>query len=249
MSAPDASASGSQGPSTVSTIALASAALAALLPPLGIAGIQLDALPPMTGFMIFAGGCALGGIVTLVLGLIALFVTRGGGDPQGRRMAWAATVLGGGLVLLLAASGSGGSGLPPINDITTNLDEPPSFAGDPADRGRDMSYPADFVPQVREAYPDLQSMRVNDAPAKAFARVEATAEQLGWEITRSDAVKGELEASDTTRIFKFVDDVVVRVRPSLVGSEIDLRSKSRDGRGDIGANAARIRAFVSAYGR
>jgi uncharacterized protein (DUF1499 family) len=46
-----------------------------------------------------------------------------------------------------------------------------------------------------------------------------------------------------TRIFRFVDDIVVRVRPSNGGSIVDVRSKSRDGRGDMGANAARIRAF------
>ena len=52
-------------------------------------------------------------------------------------------------------------------------------------------------------------------------------------------------SAGTTRIFRFVDDVVVRVRPAEGGGAIvDVRSKSRDGRGDLGANAARIRAFA-----
>ena len=54
---------------------------------------------------------------------------------------------------------------------------------------------------------------------------------------------GHLEAFETTRVFRFVDDVVVRITPIATGSRIDLRSKSRDGRGDLGANAARIRAL------
>jgi uncharacterized protein (DUF1499 family) len=43
-----------------------------------------------------------------------------------------------------------------------------------------------------------------------------------------------------------VDDIRVRVRPSGEGSVVDVRSKSRVGRGDVGANAARIRAFEQA---
>ncbi|MBW2399988.1 MAG: DUF1499 domain-containing protein, partial [Deltaproteobacteria bacterium] len=40
-----------------------------------------------------------------------------------------------------------------------------------------------------------------------------------------------------------VDDIVVRVRRDGADSIVDVRSKSRDGRGDMGANAARIRLF------
>jgi len=58
-----------------------------------------------------------------------------------------------------------------------------------------------------------------------------------------DAAGGRLEAYDVTSIFGFVDDVVVRVRPAEGGSVVDVRSRSRDGKGDVGANAARIRAF------
>ena len=47
-------------------------------------------------------------------------------------------------------------------------------------------------------------------------------------------------------MFHFVDDISVRIRPAAGGSRIDIRSKSRDGQGDIGANAARIRTFRDA---
>ena len=52
-----------------------------------------------------------------------------------------------------------------------------------------------------------------------------------------------VEAYDVTAVFQFVDDVVIRVRPAGDGSVVDLRSNSRVGGGDLGANAARIRAF------
>mgnify|MGYP000510025812 CR=1 FL=1 len=75
------------------------------------------------------------------------------------------------------------------------------------------------------------------------ADVRAAAERLGWVVAAEDPTTGHLEATDTTRFFRFVDDVVVRVRPDGSGSIVDIRSKSRDGRGDLGANAARIRAL------
>ena len=52
------------------------------------------------------------------------------------------------------------------------------------------------------------------------------------------------EAAVTSPTFLFVDDIVVRVRPEGDGSRIDVRSKSRDGKGDLGMNAKRIRAFA-----
>ena len=68
---------------------------------------------------------------------------------------------------------------------------------------------------------------------------------LGWEVVSADAAAGTLLARQTTKVFRFVDDVVVRVRPADGGGAlVDVRSKSRDGRGDMGVNAARIRAFA-----
>jgi uncharacterized protein (DUF1499 family) len=66
-----------------------------------------------------------------------------------------------------------------------------------------------------------------------------------WTITQADPGAGTIEAVATTRVFGFQDDIVIRVRPDGDGaSRVDMRSKSRDGQGDIGTNAARIRAFV-----
>jgi uncharacterized protein (DUF1499 family) len=65
----------------------------------------------------------------------------------------------------------------------------------------------------------------------------------------ADAREGRIEATDTTRWFGFKDDVVIRVRPHEAGSRVDVRSKSRVGRGDAGTNAARIREFRSELSR
>ncbi|TMA41924.1 MAG: DUF1499 domain-containing protein, partial [Deltaproteobacteria bacterium] len=62
-----------------------------------------------------------------------------------------------------------------------------------------------------------------------------------------DGASGTIEAVATTRVFGFQDDIAIRVRADgSAASRVDVRSKSRDGKGDLGANAARIRAYVMA---
>lgn len=212
---------------------------------LGPVLIQLGAVEPLFGFQAFFGLGLLLGLLALVLAPFALRATRDRAGRSGRGLAWLGFGCGALLVAVLFVAARPGAGLPPINDISTDLVDPPAFASDPAERGRDMSYPADFVPQAQAAYPDLAPIRVSSEPARALALAEETARGLGWEVVRSDPAAGTLLARQTTRIFRFVDDVVVRVRPVEGGGAIvDVRSKSRDGRGDLGANAARIRAFA-----
>ena len=231
--------------SKVATTAVAIAAVSLALPALGVLGIQIGLLAPMTGFYLFGAGALLGGVISLLLGIVGTVLTRGGSDPDGRTRSL--TAAGGGAALLgvVVLAGSPAGDLPSINDITTNLADPPAFAADPAERGRDMGYPAEFVPQVQKAYADLHPIAMTEAPAAAFDKALAAAESLGWEVTLSDAAAGTFEATDATAIFKFVDDVAVRVRAAQDGAVLDVRSKSRDGQGDIGANAARIRAFAA----
>ena len=216
----------------------------------GVLGANLGFLEPMQGFSAYAMGGLAGGIFSTVVALIGLFLTRGGSDPAGRQKALIGLMIA--LALPIAVLGPAavvGGDAPPINDITTDLADPPAFADASlvADyRNRDMSYPAEFVPIVEENYADLAPLRVADLPMAAFVRAELAAEGLGWEIVAKDGDAMAFYAKDVTGLFKFVDDVVVRVRPDGAGSKIDVRSKSRDGRGDFGANATRIRALLSA---
>jgi uncharacterized protein (DUF1499 family) len=82
---------------------------------------------------------------------------------------------------------------------------------------------------------------------QAFEKALELARQMGWEIVAADAATGRIEATDTTRWFGFKDDVVIRIENSADGSRMDIRSKSRVGRSDVGANAARIREFTRAF--
>ena len=197
------------------------------------------------------GGALLGGLLGAILSLVGIVVTRGGRDPVGRQKAWSGLAIGLGLVLavLAGAAGSGGGGAPPINDVSTDLEDPPAFAPAsvvPEYAGRDMAYPAEFVPIVRAGYPDLAPL-VTDAPVEAtWARALEAAGELGFEIVARNDPSHTFDAREATFLFRFVDDVVVRVRPEGSGSRVDVRSKSRDGRGDLGANARRIERFLTA---
>ena len=112
---------------------------------------------------------------------------------------------------------------PPINDIATDAESP----------------------EQREAYPDVGPILMKEGREKAFARASAAADALGWEIVAREPAAGRIEAVATTPWFGFEDDVLVRVAEVPGGSRIDVRSKSRVGRGDAGTNAKRIREFLA----
>ncbi len=62
---------------------------------------------------------------------------------------------------------------------------------------------------------------------------------------QSSAVRdGIIEAVARTPILGFRDDVVVRIRPTIDGVRIDVRSASRYGRHDLGTNAKRVRSLI-----
>jgi uncharacterized protein (DUF1499 family) len=135
--------------------------------------------------------------------------------------------------------------VPAIHDITTDVDDPPeirALAGVPE---RSLTYDRDNVPQQRAAYADIETIATDQPADVVFRRALEVAAELGWDVVDSDPPR-RFQAVDTTLWFGFEDDVVVRVRPFGIGSVIDLRSASRVGRSDIGANAARIRAFRDA---
>jgi uncharacterized protein (DUF1499 family) len=214
--------------------------LALLLFGLGPAGATLGVLAPMVGFAMFALGGILGLLVLVWGGLRAV---RGKGGWLGAALGLAVT----GVFLSVALPGRS---YPPYNDFTTDVGDPPAFvqAGNlPGNRGRDMSYPGGKVTEAqRAAYPDLRPLDLDVPPAEAFALVRDRARQVrGWTIGFEDASSGIVEGVATSAVFQFQDDFVIRVRRRAGGSRIDMRSKSRDGRGDIGANAQRIRDFFA----
>lgn len=138
--------------------------------------------------------------------------------------------------------------VPPIHDISTDTGNPPAFVAILPLRAGSQN-PPDYAgesvaAQQREAYPDIVPLDLDIGADAAFALALEAARASGWEIVDADPAAGRIEAVATTFWFGFRDDVVVRVTAHDAGSRIDVRSKSRVGRGDAGANALRIRAFL-----
>jgi uncharacterized protein (DUF1499 family) len=235
--------------SRVATISLVLGVVGAAAFAAGPALAQLEAASALTAFRVFGIGLLLG-LLALLFGAIGLWRTRPVTGRRGRGPALVGTALGLLPVAVVAAVVGSAGRAPAINDITTNPDDPPRFRAaqtDDANTGRDLSYPGEaFARAQRSGYPDLAPIRVAGAPDEVYRRCLTVAQDLGWELTVEDPATGVFEAIDVTSIFRFVDDIAVRVRAAGDGTVVDVRSKSRDGKGDLGANATRIRAFRDA---
>ncbi|MCE8021029.1 DUF1499 domain-containing protein [Halomonas sp. MCCC 1A11036] len=140
---------------------------------------------------------------------------------------------------------------PPIHDITTDTENPPAFEALAAAREaapNAVEYPGEaFARQQHEAYPDIEPLVLELPLGLARDVAEAAVLDLGWEIADNSLTR--LEATDTTTWFGFKDDVSIRLTETGEGVRIDVRSASRLGRGDMGANAARIRDYFEAIER
>jgi uncharacterized protein (DUF1499 family) len=238
--------------SRIAQLAILAAAISGLLFVGAPLLVKLDALESFLGFRLFLLGGALG-LLALLFGLISLYTTRPAKGRAGRKLALCAALVGALVVGALGWAASRSGAVPPINDITTDFADPPQFtalAREAPNAGRDMSYPGEeFASQQRAGYPDLAPIPFLGPPDRAFAAAKMAIESFGWKVVSADEAAGTIEATDTSRIFRFVDDIVIRIRPQPTGAIVDMRSKSREGRGDLGANAARIRRLSEALAR
>ncbi len=207
---------------------------------IGPLAAHFGVVPPFAGFVAFV----LGGVVGLFNSVAGVVTLRRGA----RNRAFATIALSLIPALVLAFASASGLGKPAINDITSDLAEPPNLLyaqTQPGNLGRDMVYPEAFKDSVRSAYPDLKPLTLPEPPDVVFARALRVAQQRpGWEIAFVNGMGRVFEGVATSALFGFRDDFVVRVRPDGTGSVVDMRSKSRDGKGDLGVNAGRIRSFL-----
>jgi uncharacterized protein (DUF1499 family) len=206
---------------------------------------HFELVPPLAGFGVFAVGLLLS-LLCLLCGLLALVL-----GPAGTRSSTGGGMLPAILVLLTVYVASGAGQNPPrINDITTDTVNPPLFVRAqtlPENAGRDMAYPgADFARQQQEGYGEIAPLTLSLPADETFKRVAAAARSTpGWVITREDPAARALEGYDTSKLFRFKDDFVIEVRDANAQSLVEMRSKSRNGKGDVGVNAKRIRDFLT----
>lgn len=200
-----------------------------------------------TGFAILKWG-AYGALAAVVFTVVAALMRRDAGRRRALITAAALSAIALGVVAVPWQSRRTARSVPPIHDITTDTDNPPEFvalrerpgARNPVEYGG-----PEIATQQRAGYPDLGPVVLPIAPVQAIARAAATARDLGWTIAAVDTAAGRVEATDRTRWFGFYDDVVIRVTAADSGSRVDVRSLSRVGGSDVGANAARIRRFLA----
>lgn len=76
--------------------------------------------------------------------------------------------------------------------------------------------------------------------------MQAVCAQMFSEVVDVDAQRLEVECVDVTKLMKYKDDVIVRVSKTDGGSQVDVRSRSRVGKSDLGKNALRVSAFFDA---
>lgn len=217
----------------------------------GIVASHFGLTPPLTGFQLFLLAF-LFSILGFLIGIIALLVTFLMPTRRaGRSRAVAGTIMS---LMILAPVGDifmTHRVYPPINDITTDTKDPPEFvhAQDlPANQGRNMKYAAATYATKQEAapaYKDLTPLQLDGKPNDVFEKAEIIAGEISdWQITYNDPKTRSLEGTATSMVFRFKDDFVIQVRAAdSSGSLVEMRSKSRDGKGDLGTNYNRIKSF------
>ncbi|HEX4927363.1 MAG TPA: DUF1499 domain-containing protein [Burkholderiales bacterium] len=217
-------------------LSLALAVLALVLLALSGPGTRFELWSYRIGFGVFAWAAYLGlGAALVAVLALALPGSRRGGVA----VSAVALVLGLAVFYVPLQFQRAARAVPPINDISTDTERPPQFMT--------VTHPYPgvvFARQQHAAYPHLAAAKLPLPPAEAFRRALSAAEAMGWEVVGSDAASGRIEAVDTTPWFGFKDDIAIRVEPADGASRIDVRSRSRVGRSDLGINARRIRTYL-----
>lgn len=205
---------------------------------------------------------------TLALGVIALLATA----LVKPRKGWWIAVLAIAMPLAFMAKGASVKNtvesLPFIHDVTTDTQNPPTFSdvikaqraavpgvntldyiGKTAPSGVDRKEKALVSVLQNKAYPTIRPLVLSGDPDVVFGEALATVKSMGWDVAYSDPALGQIDATATTFWYGFKDDVTVRIRPSEGGgSLVDVRSVSRVGGSDLGANAARVETFLKKMG-
>lgn len=219
---------------------------------LGLLAQRLQILPFKVAFGSFALALVLLSI-TALLALVVLGLSFGPLPNSARMPSLLAFALGGIPLIVVASLVGSGFKVPRIHDISTDPSNPLEFKHAHSLRKpgeNSISPPADYTLQLQQdSYTDLKPLSVDLPPEEAYALSLRVAKDLGWEITFSEKSEGHIEAVERTALFGFADDIVIKVSSKSQdsgASVINLRSVSRVGVSDLGANAKRIQRFYSA---
>ena len=223
--------------------ALAVAALLAFLClPLGALGTRFGLWPFQLGGATTLLGTAVAALMLLTSSLLLSMAYVRRGLNADKANLWRSVLVAGATVAIVAAQIAPAASYPRIHNITTDVDDPPKFdevivlrAG-----SNPQTYDQALAEIQRAAYPDIEPLVLESGSHEVFDRALGVVQDLGLDLVDVNPGAGTIEATDTSFWFGFKDDVVIRVRAADGGTVVDIRSVSRVGQSDLGANAARI---------
>lgn len=227
--------------------------IAAVCLPLGALGTKFGLWAFTGGFMLLAAGAVLATLASF-LGVIAYIISLRKNLLAERPTVLIGIFLGVVVLAILGMQFSAASSVPSIHNISTDTVNPPQFdklvAIRAAAKANPLAYDtAALAAQQTAAYPWVKPLTLQASADEAVDRAEAVLRDMGLEIVSVNKNVGLVEATATTFWFGFKDDVVVRVQPAANGgTQVDVRSISRVGQSDLGANAARIGEILKGLG-
>jgi hypothetical protein len=203
-------------------------------------------------------------LVTFITSLLVVFIKPRAGFT-GLGAMWLVAI-GAATFALMAINGA--RAVPPIHDISTNTRAPlaysdrviaergpkankilpPNEATVPFNRERLSDWSGRSLVEIQaDAYPQVQTLMIEGQQASdIYTKAVATAKSQGLKVTAQDPAERRIEAVAETFWYGFKDDVIIVVTPNANGGAVDMRSTSRVGISDMGANAKRIEAFLAA---
>jgi uncharacterized protein (DUF1499 family) len=223
---------------------------------LAVAGIGLlltrTGLEPVAVFAVVGSAILIACLAVLCAGAAFVSIWQTGRKGVGLGLAGLAVAL----VLLAypAYLAVQAIALPVLNDISTDIDDPPSFSLSRKALAARHGFSPSFAEEgmrVLQAniYPDIQPVVLDLEGDEAYQAVLKAIAAQRWTIV-DDIKPGRrsyarhIDALARGPLLGFSDDVTIRIRPLAGQSRIDIRSVSRFGRHDFGANARRIAAFI-----
>lgn len=220
---------------------------------LSIVATRFGGIPPANGLRLLGVAILLAVLAAVAAGFAFASIWRTGAPGTGlaaRGLALALLTLAGPGWMAVAAVR-----LPPLADVTTDPEDPPAFARSRAAldaRGGHVppAFDRDRFGDLGEPYSDLRPILLDAQPDEALLLAQRAAANLGWQVVDSAApagrtATGRVDAVARSLLYRFPDDVTIRIRPGVGETRLDVRSASRVvGKHDFGANARHIRDFT-----
>lgn len=243
------------GQSRAATWALRSVSFGALVALMAVGLAATSAISGLNALVLLTASVLFGVLALILVAVAGVSIWQKG--KQGFGMLVAALLMSIALLAYPAYFVARGINLPVLNDVTTDIDHPPEYSTAAiAVAARAGHNPGPVSIDVRKAqqkaYPDVQPILVDIDSQQAFDLALQAIKVLGWKVIVAvppgkHQTFGHIDATDRTRLLHFVDDITLRIGPNQGQTQIDIRSSSRVGKSDFGANAARIMRFSDEF--